>query len=98
MNKVSVLYRLESYKTITYEVDDSILEGYIEYCEKENIDQNLTHNLLYYLYNSDVNTTEEVETIDEELEDCSQIIKCIKRANDIRRSKTEISGDNSEAE
>lgn len=97
--KLEVLYRIEGYKTLIYNIDDSILEEYCKYCQDNKLDQKNSSTVIRFLYDSGIEFDEDYEITDETLEDYSkEIFNFIEKANDINRSKTEISRNNSEAE
>ncbi len=99
MNKIELTYRIEGYKTLTYNLDDSIYTEYLDYCEENNMDANNSSTFIRFLYDSGLEFDEDYEITDENLEDYNkEVFKFIEKANDIKRNQAEVSGNNSEAE
>lgn len=99
MNKIELTYRIEGYKTLTYNIDDSIYQEYLDYCENNNMDSTSSSTFIRFLYESGIEFYEDIEITDEILDDYThEVFKFIEKANDIKRNQAEVSGNNSEAE
>lgn len=99
MNKIELTYRIEGYKTLTYNLDDSIYIEYINYCEDQNMDSTSSSTFIRFLYDSGLEFDEDYEIIDEILEDyTNSVFKFIEKANDIKRNQAKIPGNHSETE
>ncbi len=99
MNKIELTYRIEGYKTLTYNLDDFIYIEYINYCEDQNMDSTSSSIFIRFLYDSGLEFDEDYEIIDEILEDyTNSVFKFIEKANDIKRNQAKIPGNHSETE
>lgn len=98
MNKIELTYRIEGYKTLTYNIDDSIYQEYLNYCDN-NMDSTSSSTFIRFLYESGIEFYEDIEITDEILDDYThEVFKFIEKANDIKRNQAKIPGNHSEAE